>query len=78
MKSVEAKGDDTVVFHLKEPDATWPLLLTTGSFAIVPSDVYPANKLQPSDQVVGSGRYTLADYEPGQQTVMEKNDSYTG
>src|SRR5215207_4004689 len=26
MKSVEAKGDDTVVFNLKEPDATWPLL----------------------------------------------------
>lgn len=78
MKSIEAKGDDTVVFNLKEPDATWPLLLTTASFAIVPSDVYPANKLQPSDQVVGSGRYTLAEYQPGQQTVMEKNDSYQG
>ena len=78
MKSIKAKGDDTVVFTLKEPDATWPLLLTTGSFAIVPSDVYPADKLQPSDEVVGSGRYTLADYQPGQQTVMEKNDGYQG
>ncbi len=78
MKSIEAKGDDTVVFHLKEPDATWPLLLTTGSFAIVPSDTYPANKLQPSDQVIGSGRYTLASYEPGQQTVLEKNPQYSG
>ena len=78
MKSIEAKGDDTVVFNLKEPDATWPLLLTTGSFAIVPSDVYPADKLQPSDEVVGSGRYTLAEYQPGQQTVMEKNDDYQG
>ena len=78
MKSIKAEGDDTVVFNLKESDATWPLLLTTGSFAIVPSDVYPDDKLQPSDQVVGSGRYTLADYEPGQQTVMEKNDSYQG
>ena len=28
--------------------------------------------------MVGSGRYTLADYEPGQQTVMEKNDDYQG
>jgi len=78
MKSIEAKGDGTVVFNLKQPDATWPLLLTAGSFGIVPSDVYPADKLQPSDQVVGSGRYTLADYQPGQQTVMEKNDSYDG
>jgi peptide/nickel transport system substrate-binding protein len=79
MKSVDASKDGkTVTFHLKEPDATWPLVLTTASFAIVPSDVYPADKLQPSDQVVGSGRYTLAQYEPGQQTVMEKNDSYQG
>jgi peptide/nickel transport system substrate-binding protein len=79
MKSVEASADDkTVTFHLKEPDATWPLVLTTGSFAIVPSDVYPADKLQPSDEVIGSGRYTLAEYEPGQQTVLEKSDSYQG
>jgi peptide/nickel transport system substrate-binding protein len=78
MKSIDAPDDKTVVFHLKEPDATWPLVLTTGSFAIVPSDVYPADKLQPSDKVIGSGRYTLAEYEPGQQTVLEKNDSYQG
>jgi peptide/nickel transport system substrate-binding protein len=79
MQSVKASKDDkTVTFSLKEPDATWPLVLTTASFAIVPSDVYPADKLQPSDQVVGSGRYTLAQYEPGQQTVMQKNDKYQG
>jgi peptide/nickel transport system substrate-binding protein len=78
MKSIEATDDSTVVFTLKEPDATWPLLITAGSFAIVPSDVYPKDKLQPSDQVVGSGRYTLADYQPGQQTVMNKNDDYQG
>ena len=65
MKSIEAPDDKTVVFNLKAPDATWPLLLTTGSFGIVPSDVYPQDKLQPSDEVVGSGRYTLADYQPG-------------
>jgi peptide/nickel transport system substrate-binding protein len=78
MKSIDAPDDKTVVFNLKASDATWPLLLTTGSFAIVPSDVYPADKLQPSDKVIGSGRYTLAEYEPGQQTVLEKNDSYQG
>ncbi|MBA2522749.1 MAG: hypothetical protein H0V25_05395, partial [Solirubrobacterales bacterium] len=77
MKSLDASADDkTVTFHLKAPDATWPLALTTASFAIVPSDVYPADKLQPSEDVVGSGRYTLADYQPGQQTVMEKSDAY--
>ncbi|MEO7197766.1 MAG: ABC transporter substrate-binding protein [Solirubrobacterales bacterium] len=79
MTSLEASADDkTVTFDLKAPDATWPLVLTTASFAIVPSDVYPADKLQPSEDVVGSGRYTLADYQPGQQTVMEKSDAYQG
>jgi peptide/nickel transport system substrate-binding protein len=78
MKSVEAPDDKTVVFHLKEPDATWPLLLTVASFAIVPSDVFPKDKLQDSDKVIGSGRYTVASYEPGQQTVLEANPEYTG
>ncbi|MDQ3102663.1 MAG: ABC transporter substrate-binding protein, partial [Actinomycetota bacterium] len=78
MKSIEAPDDKTVVFNLKAPDATWPLLLTTGSFGIVPSDVYPADELQPSEEVVGSGRYTLAEYQSGQQTVMEKNPEYVG
>jgi peptide/nickel transport system substrate-binding protein len=78
MKSVEAPDDKTVIFHLKEPDATWPLVITAASFAIVPSDVFPNDKLQPSGKVIGSGRYTVASFEPGQQTVLEKNPEYTG
>jgi peptide/nickel transport system substrate-binding protein len=78
MKSVEAPDPKTVIFHLKEPDATWPFVLTMQSMAIVPSDVFPKDKLQPSDQVIGSGHYTLASYQPGVQTVLEKNPEYTG
>jgi peptide/nickel transport system substrate-binding protein len=78
LRSTDAPDDKTVIFHLKEPDATFPLLITAMSFAIVPSDVFPADKLQPSDKVIGSGRYTVASYEPGQQTVLEKNPTYTG
>jgi peptide/nickel transport system substrate-binding protein len=78
LKSTEAPDEKTVVFHLKDPDVTFPSLLSAMSFAIVPSDVFPKDKLQPSDKVIGSGRYTVASYEPGQQTVLEKNESYTG
>ena len=78
MKSVEAPDKNTVVFHLSEPDATWPSVLATASFAIVPSDVFPADKLQDSGSVIGSGRYTVAQFEPGQQTVLQANDEYTG
>ena len=77
MKSVEAPDPKTVIFHLKAADATWPFILTTGSAAIVP-DSYPADKLQPSDEAIGSGRYTLDSYKPGTQTVMKKSSTYTG
>ena len=67
------------IFNLKAPDATWPFAADhRRRSAIVPSDVYPADKLQPRDEVIGSGRYTVAEYEPGQQTVLEANDEYTG
>ena len=78
MASVNAPDDSTVIFKLKEPDATWPYVLTVGGTAIVPSDAYPANDLQPSDKLIGSGRYVLADYQAGQQTVLEKNPKYKG
>jgi peptide/nickel transport system substrate-binding protein len=78
MKSVEAPDDQTVVFNLKQPDATWPFILTVASFAIVPDEVFPADKIQPSDQVVGSGRYMVSAYDPGEQTVLEANPEYTG
>jgi peptide/nickel transport system substrate-binding protein len=77
LKDIETPDDTTVIFNLKAPDATWPFLLTTGGAAIAPAE-YPADKVQPSDQVIGSGRYTVAEYEPGQQTVLEANDEYTG
>jgi len=77
LKSVDTPDDTTVTFNLKAPDATWPFLLTSGGAAIVPAE-YPADKVQPSDETIGSGRYTVAEYEPGQQTVLEANPEYTG
>jgi peptide/nickel transport system substrate-binding protein len=78
MESVEAPDPRTVVFHLTKRDSTFPYVLTTQAMAIVPSDVFPADKAQPSGQVVGSGRYTVESYEPGVQTVLEPNENYSG
>ena len=77
LKSIDTPDDQTVVFNLKASDATWPFLLTTGGAAIAPAE-YSQDKVQPSDEVIGSGRYTIASYEPGQQTVLEANPEYTG
>ena len=77
LKDIETPDDQTVVFNLKASDATWPFLLTTGGAAIAPAE-YPKDKVQDSAEVVGSGRYQVAEYEPGQQTVLEANPEYTG
>ena len=59
LKSIETPDDQTVIFNLKASDATWPFLLTSGGAAIAPAE-YPADKVQPSDEIIGSGRYTVA------------------
>ena len=77
LKDIETPDPQTVIFNLKASDATWPFLLTTGGAAIAPAE-YPADKVQPSDQVTGSGRYQVEEYEPGQQTVLTANPEYAG
>lgn len=68
---------NTVTFHLTRDDATFPFILTTGAGAIVPSE-YPADELQSDSSAVGTGRYSVAEYRPGEQTVLEANPEYWG
>jgi peptide/nickel transport system substrate-binding protein len=56
---VETPDDNTVVFQLKGPDATFPDVLATPAASIVDQDVYPAKKLLQKDEIAGSGPYTL-------------------
>lgn len=77
--SVEATDDRTVVFHLAAPDATFPYRLTTANAgSIVPSHIFPADALQPNDQVIGSGPYVLGEWDPSQRITLEPNENYTG
>lgn len=77
-KSIEAPDDSTVIFHLNEPDATWPVKLTYAAASIVDSKVYPAGKKLDDSKVIGSGHYKLTKYDKGQQAVFAANDNYGG
>ncbi|MFJ9949049.1 ABC transporter substrate-binding protein [Kitasatospora sp. NPDC091207] len=87
IKSVEAKGDDEVVFHLSAPDATLPAKLAGPAGAIVDQEVFPADKLLSNDKLVGSGPYKIDSIEttaveggakvPG-KVALSPNDKYTG
>ncbi|WP_051970846.1 ABC transporter substrate-binding protein [Kitasatospora azatica] len=59
VKSVEAKSDTEVVFHLAEPDATLPDKLAGAAGSIVDHQVFPADHELANSQLVGSGPYTI-------------------
>ncbi|MFI6845866.1 ABC transporter substrate-binding protein [Kitasatospora sp. NBC_00085] len=87
IKSVEAKGDTEVIFHLSQPDATLPAKLATPAGAIVDHQVFPADQLLANDKLVGSGPYKIDSIEtmnaeggtkvPG-KVVLTPNGSYAG
>lgn len=79
--SVEAKSADTVVFHLKTPDATFPHKLSTPAAGIVSAKKYDAKKLRAGFSVDGSGPYTMkAEVKDNQlvRAVFSKNPHYKG
>jgi len=78
LKDVEATDPTTVTMHLKKVDNTWPFILTHTVGAIVPSKIYPPDKKQPDDKVIGSGPYQLEKYTPGEQAVFKANPNYGG
>ncbi|PAZ13064.1 peptide-binding protein [Streptomyces sp. SA15] len=78
LSRVQVKGDREVVFHLSQPDATFPLVLTTPAMSIVDPEEYPADALRKDGKISGSGPYSLASYEEGKKAELVRNDNYNG
>ncbi|MFF6780752.1 ABC transporter substrate-binding protein [Streptomyces sp. NPDC012510] len=78
LSRVQTKGDREVVFHLSQPDATFPLVLTTPAMSIVDPADYPADKLREDGEITGSGPYNLASYAEGEKAELVRNDTYKG
>ncbi|MFD3876124.1 ABC transporter substrate-binding protein [Streptomyces sp. NPDC058623] len=81
LDNIETKGTDTVVFHLKTPDATFPYKLSTPAAGIVNAKQYEAKKLRPGFAVDGSGPYTMkAEVKDNHlvRAVFTKNPNYKG
>jgi peptide/nickel transport system substrate-binding protein len=79
MAKVAAKGTDTVVFTLHNPnDQTWPFVLGTSAGPIVDSKVFPADKLLPDEKVVGSGPFMISSYQKNSLVQLKANPNYGG
>jgi len=71
---IDAPDDSTVIFHLKEPDATLLWNLSDGAIGIVPFGSLDDMTGRP----VGSGPFKFVSAETDREVVLEANDSYWG
>jgi peptide/nickel transport system substrate-binding protein len=70
--SVEADGKHRVIVKLKNPNADFPIMLSTFHFGIVAegtTDFTTAN---------GTGPYKLVEWQPGVKSIGERNEDYFG
>ncbi|CAM5458321.1 Peptide-binding protein OS=Streptomyces alboniger OX=132473 GN=CP975_04800 PE=3 SV=1 [Streptomyces alboniger] len=76
---VQALGEREVVFHLNQPDATFPFVLATPAMSIVDPEDYPgAIPSARTARCPDPGPYSLKSYEEGKKAELVGNKSYKG
>jgi peptide/nickel transport system substrate-binding protein len=71
---IDAPDDATVVFHMKETDATLLWNLSDGAMGIVPYGSGDEITLHP----IGSGPFKFVSAETDREVIIERNDDYWG
>ena len=72
VEDVKADGNHTVILKLKQGNADYPFILSTGAFSIVPSKDGKAV----ADGGVGTGAYAIEAFEPGVSVKLKRNPNY--
>lgn len=75
LDAVETPDDRTIVFHLKQPFAEFPALVSRSNTAPVPAAA--DTKLDYTNHPVSSGPYMIESYERGRQLKLVRNPNWT-
>jgi peptide/nickel transport system substrate-binding protein len=73
-KAIDTPDDHTVVFHLKQPFAEFPALVSRSNTAPVPKD--KDTKLDYTNHPVSSGPYKIKSYDRGRSMKLVRNDRW--
>ena len=71
---IDAPDENTVIFRMKEPNATLLWNLSDGAMGIVPYGSGDEITLHP----IGSGPFKFVSAETDREVVIERNDEYWG
>ena len=71
---IDAPDDATVIFHMKEQDATLLWNLSDGAIGIVPN----GSGEEMTQHPIGSGPFRFVSAETDRDVVIERNDDYWG
>ncbi|MFJ5779674.1 ABC transporter substrate-binding protein [Streptomyces sp. NPDC093094] len=77
LEKVETPDEQTVVFRLKVPDATFPSKIASGAGSIVNHREYDADGLREDGEASGSGPYKLESFGED-EAVFSVNGNYKG
>ncbi|MEU4172847.1 ABC transporter substrate-binding protein [Streptomyces sp. NPDC026665] len=77
LSKVEVPNPTTVVFRLKDSDATFPSKIASGAGSIVNHRAYDPEELRADHQAIGSGPYKLESFSKD-KAVFSVNKNYRG
>ena len=79
-QAMEAVDEQTVRFTLCDPDVAFPAKVAFSAFGILPSEYIEetGGGLQLSEEPVGTGPYRLAEWDRGNEIILERFEDYWG
>jgi peptide/nickel transport system substrate-binding protein len=80
VSSIEAQGDNQIVFTLAGPASFFPQILAGAPYTIANPNIFPVDEINllPEGEITGLGPWKITSNLPGEQTVLEPNEYYTG